>query len=1305
MSNVFQRVPSLRAALHQVIVHLRMAAKGCLLIAVTGEGENGERLRREVQAAVVEQFYDQSTFDEHVFDPLYSSLAAYLETLPPPRGEKRPITFVAGLEALPADKQEQAIRLLNMERDALQNSRRSILLWVTPPTVPALIHQAGDFWAWRSGVIEFQLPPGTEFRPGPTARLPVRELARLYRFKDAYEGQLASAPPSTPATADLKLQLADVYRQLGFPERQVMALRREGLALKAQTGDEETQVQAYNQFVVDRYGRLTLYSLKADAPLSVELEKVYVTLTAVERVRRQSPISDRQSGVAPEEVEEEREITVERTLSVSEALSESSRLVIVGAPGCGKTTLLQWLALTYARDAAQERLKLAESRVPVFVPLRAFGKHLESHPDRSDLNPTCLLDFMEEHFAGWQLNLPPGFFARLAEEGRCAFLFDGLDEVADPGRRADVARAVQAFVARYPGNRFAVTSRPAGYTGLARLGPDFTRCDVRPFSDDDVEQFVTNWYLTVETVAEDNPATRQKAAENSADLLGRIRENDRIRRLVDTPLLLTVVALVHQNRTTLPHRRAELYDECTQMLLGFWDEQKGGEAARELAQLGELDRYEKRAILEPIALRFHEQREAQEVEGEDLRRWLREEFAAIGDPQPQRRAALFLRVIQERAGLLVESDADTYRFSHLTFQEYLAARAVADREDYVAYTLERRHDPWWREVILLEAGHLSTPRSKRARKLTTDLVRAIWKANERIGEPVLSAAEGSANRRVSESARRRSSDEDDLEWAVERLLRRDLLLAGCCLADLGPIGVEEEVRDGIVAELGETLRTTRYSKLREETARVLTGMGGSGSAARAEEELIAALAADDSRHVREAAARGLGQLGQASSEVVATLTQALAADDSWPVREAAASGLGQLGQASPEVVAALIGALADDDSRVREAAASGLVQLGQVSPAVVQALFQALADADSWRVCQAAASSLVQLGQTSPDVVQALFQALAADEWRVRQTAASGLGQLGQTSPEVVQALIAALADDDYNVRQAAASGLGQLGQASPDVVQALTNAFANDNSPSVRHAAASSLGQISPDTIQTLTNALASDDLGVCKAAAFGLGELGQTTPDVVQPLIHALINGHLTVRRAAAFSLGRLGHASPDIVQALTDAFTNDDSLSVRHAAASTLVHLGQAGPDFVQTLTNALADEDGRVRQAAASSLIQFGHASPDVVQALIHALADDDCGVRQTAASGLAQLGQAGPEVIALLIQALAYADWSVQEAASSSLVQLAASDRDLVLRALLPTFTDPAFEKPCLLGRPAYDHAFDALWAIAGISGL
>jgi formylglycine-generating enzyme required for sulfatase activity len=67
-----------------------------------------------------------------------------------------------------------------------------------------------------------------------------------------------------------------------------------------------------------------------------------------------------------------------------------------------------------------------------------------------------------------------------------------------------------------------------------------------------------------------------------------------------------------------------------------------------------------------------------------------------------------------------------YRYSHLTFQEYLAALAVAARDDYIPYTLERSGESSWREVIRLEAGHLSM----QSRDKTTRLIQAIAERKE-----------------------------------------------------------------------------------------------------------------------------------------------------------------------------------------------------------------------------------------------------------------------------------------------------------------------------------------------------------------------------------------------------------------------------------------------------------------------------------------------------------------------------------------------------------------------------------------------
>jgi predicted NACHT family NTPase len=286
---------------------------------------------------------------------------------------------------------------------------------------------------------------------------------------------------------------------------------------------------------------------------------------------------------------------------------------------------------------------------------------------------------------------------------------------------------VEAFTAAYPDCRYVVASRIVGYKGPARLGEAYATTTIRDFLMSDVERFLCNWHRAV-AVGQMGPGRSAEAyAEKQTQaLLRAIQENERIRELAINPLMLTVIALVHRDRVKLPDRRAELYDEAVNVLLGKWDEARG---VQEIAILEDrpFDAGDRRLMLQAVALWMQEQ-EQKEIEADDLRRLLGERFHDIlGDWRAAERAIdRFLRVIRERTGLLGEHGLGVYRFSHLTFQEYLSAVAVAGRDDYVAYTLERAGNPWWREVILLEAGHLST----QSREQTTRLIEAIAERRE-----------------------------------------------------------------------------------------------------------------------------------------------------------------------------------------------------------------------------------------------------------------------------------------------------------------------------------------------------------------------------------------------------------------------------------------------------------------------------------------------------------------------------------------------------------------------------------------------
>ncbi len=259
-------------------------------------------------------------------------------------------------------------------------------------------------------------------------------------------------------------------------------------------------IQRYLDNLIAAHQHLRLQGIRAGSqPLSVALEKVYVSLTAVDKRLPQSTQQDKMRRDAEDTLHEPGYLTI------ASALRRYRRLVIIGDPGCGKTTLLAYLTLTYARalrdgvDTVIKRLQLNESdHLPVLLPLRDLGHHLkEKHPNPGKDGSALLLDYLREYYLAQEIHLPCDFFGAYLEAGKAVILLDGMDEVADPALRQRVARLIEKFVLRYPECRFVVTSREVGYEGSARIGVEFGLAKVREFSPAEVRQFVYDWTQVV----------------------------------------------------------------------------------------------------------------------------------------------------------------------------------------------------------------------------------------------------------------------------------------------------------------------------------------------------------------------------------------------------------------------------------------------------------------------------------------------------------------------------------------------------------------------------------------------------------------------------------------------------------------------------------------------------------------------------------------------------------------------------------------------------------------------------------------
>ncbi|MDB1086669.1 NACHT domain-containing protein [Streptomyces sp. ACA25] len=460
--------------------------------------------------------------------------------------------------------------------------------------------------------------------------------------------------------------------------------------------------ERYGRYLVGKHSLLTIYGIDLDHAREWPLDAAYLSLEAVER----RPWRGGGGGTPPDEDDQP-----PAPQPAERALAGRERVLLRGVAGSGKTTLVQWLAVTTARQELGEGMQHLRGRVPFVLPLRTLTRSGKELPA-----PAAFLTAV-----GCPLSPPPGWAERVLSAGRGLLLIDGLDEVPEQ-EREHARRWLRELLHAFPGNLWLVTARPSAVREGWLSAEDFSELSLTQMSRDDVAAFIRRWHRAVRA----DPLYEVK-------LLDAVRLKPDLGRLATNPLMCGLICALHRERRGyLPRGRKALYDAALTMLLERRDRERDMGSPSGV----ELDAEAQVQLLQKLAywlIRNGRSEMDQEVAVGLLERVL-PSMPHVGAPESAR--AVY-RHLLDRSGLLREPSPGAVDFVHRTFQDYLGAKEAVEEQDF-PLLVDHAHLDQWEDVIRMAVAHCRP--EERARLLRALVARGDADAEQRVRLHLLAMA-------------------------------------------------------------------------------------------------------------------------------------------------------------------------------------------------------------------------------------------------------------------------------------------------------------------------------------------------------------------------------------------------------------------------------------------------------------------------------------------------------------------------------------------------------------------------------------